>query len=257
MTQDERLEYLLNFLTAERGFCKELPKSFDERFLMFRALVNTREAHDDSAEFLSIQTDFLRQCILEKGIVKSSDLPRCNSDPRISIWQGDITLLQADAIVNAANSALLGCWQPNHACIDNCIHTFAGVQLRRDCSHIMQAQGHPEPTGCAKITPAYALPSRYVLHTVGPIISGTVTARDKELLSSCYRACFSLAEKAELESIAFCCISTGVFHFPNDIAAQVALATVRDCLEHAHSIKHVIFNVFNDIDKVLYEKLLK
>ena len=173
-----------------------------------------------------------------------------------SIWQGDITLLDADAIVNAANSAMLGCWVPNHACIDNCIHTFAGVQLRMDCSEIMTAQGHEEPTGMAKITPAYSLPSRYVLHTVGPIISSSVSANDRELLASSYRSCFELAEEKGLESIAYCCISTGVFRFPNDLAAEIAVKTVRECLDNAKSVKHVIFNVFKDVDKMLYENIL-
>ncbi|MDD6189401.1 MAG: protein-ADP-ribose hydrolase [Clostridiales bacterium] len=257
MTQSERLEYLIKYLLDERGLKQPIPTDEDERFRLFRALVNTREPMEDEEAFLRVQDEYLTGYIAEKGITKASELPRCSGDERISIWLGDITLLEADAIVNAANSAMLGCWVPNHACIDNCIHTFAGVQLRRDCGRIMRAQGHEEPTGTAKITPAYSLPSRYVLHTVGPIISGPVTARDKELLASSYRSCFELAEDNGLESIAYCCISTGVFRFPNDLAAEVAVKTVRDCLDRAKSVKHVIFNVFKDLDKALYEELLK
>jgi len=256
VTQSERLEYLIKYLLSERGLKQPLPVGDDERFLLFRALVNTRDPMEDDDEFLAVQDEFLSAYIAQQGITKSSELPRCPADERISIWQGDITLLEVDAIVNAANSAMLGCWVPNHACIDNCIHTFAGVQLRRDCSRIMCAQGHEEPTGTVKITPAYSLPSNWVLHTVGPIISGPVTERDKELLASSYRSCFELAEEKELESIAYCCISTGVFRFPNDLAAEVAVKTVRDCLDSAKSVKHVVFNVFKDMDKMLYERIL-
>lgn len=256
MTQSEKLEFLINYLLRERGISQPLPSNEDERFRLFRALVNTREPIAASAEFLSVQDEYLSAYIAEQGITHAGELPRCPADNRISVWQGDITLLDADAIVNAANSAMLGCWVPNHACIDNCIHTFAGVQLRLDCSEIMTAQGHEEPTGMAKITPAYSLPSRYVLHTVGPIISSSVSANDRELLASSYRSCFELAEEKGLESIAYCCISTGVFRFPNDLAAEIAVNTVRECLDRAKSVKHVIFNVFKDVDKMLYENIL-
>ncbi len=256
MTQPERLEYLIKHLLAERGLDQPLPADEGERFRLFRALVNTRDPMEDEGEFITVQDEYLSGYIVEQGVTKAAELPRCPADERISIWQGDITLLEVDAIVNAANSAMLGCWVPNHACIDNCIHTFAGVQLRRDCSRIMRAQGHEEPTGTAKITPAYSLPSRWVLHTVGPIISGPVTERDKELLASSYRSCFELAEEKGLESIAYCCISTGVFRFPNDLAAEVAVKTVRECLDNAKSVKHVVFSVFKDMDKMLYERLL-
>lgn len=256
MTQSERLEYLINYLLQERRLSQPLPADDGDRFRLFRALVNTREPIAASAEFLSVQDEYLTAYIAEQGITHAGELPRCPADNRISVWQGDITLLDADAIVNAANSAMLGCWVPNHACIDNCIHTFAGVQLRMDCSEIMTAQGHEEPTGMAKITPAYSLPSRYVLHTVGPIISSSVSANDRELLASSYRSCFELAEEKGLESIAYCCISTGVFRFPNDLAAEIAVKTVRECLDNAKSVKHVIFNVFKDVDKMLYENIL-
>lgn len=174
----------------------------------------------------------------------------------IYIWQGDITSLRCDAIVNAANSGMTGCYVPNHRCIDNCIHTFAGVQLRLDCAKIMKKQGHEEPTGKAKITSAYNLPCRYILHTVGPIIGGRVTDRDCALLASCYRSCLELAAENELESVAFCCISTGEFHFPNDRAAKIAVDTVKEFLEQKTSVKKVIFNVFKDTDRDIYRKLL-
>ena len=175
--------------------------------------------------------------------------------PGLYLWQGDITTLKCDAIANAANSGMTGCYIPNHRCIDNAIHTFAGVELRLACAELMQ-QGYPEPTGRAKITPAFSLPCKYVLHTVGPIIDGRVTKADKELLASCYRSCLELAAENGLESVAFCCISTGEFHFPNEQAAQIAVETVKEFLKTQTSVKKVIFNVFKDLDKAIYEKLL-
>lgn len=172
-------------------------------------------------------------------------------------WQGDITTLSCDAIMNAANSGMTGCYVPNHRCIDNCIHTYAGMQLRLDCARMMQGQGFPEPTGQAKITPAYNLPCRYILHTVGPIIQRKVTRTDRELLASCYRSCLELAAENSLESVAFCCISTGEFHFPNEEAAEIAVKTVKEFLEKDSSVKKVIFNVYKDLDKEIYEKLLR
>lgn len=175
--------------------------------------------------------------------------------PGLYLWQGDITTLKCDAIANAANSGMTGCYIPNHRCIDNAIHTFAGVELRLACAELMQ-QGYPEPTGRAKITPAFNLPCKYVLHTVGPIIDARVTKADKELLASCYRSCLELAAENGLESVAFCCISTGEFHFPNEQAAQIAVETVKEFLKTQTSVKKVIFNVFKDLDKAIYEKLL-
>jgi O-acetyl-ADP-ribose deacetylase (regulator of RNase III) len=158
--------------------------------------------------------------------------------------------------VNAANSGMTGCYVPNHTCIDNCIHTSAGIQLRCECGKIMSLQGHAEPAGQAKITQGYNLPCRYVIHTVGPVVRGSVTKRDEELLASCYRSCLELAAANHIESIAFCCISTGVFHFPNRRAAEIAVSTVRDCLREKTSVKKVIFNVFKDIDEEIYRELL-
>ena len=176
--------------------------------------------------------------------------------PGLYLWQGDITTLKCDAIANAANSGMTGCYIPNHRCIDNAIHTFAGVELRLACAELMEQQGYPEPTGRAKITPAFNLPCKYVLHTVGPIIDGRVTKADKELLASCYRSCLELAAENGLESVAFCCISTGEFHFPNEQAAQIAVETVKEFLKRQTIVKEVIFNVFKDLDKAIYEKLL-
>ena len=176
--------------------------------------------------------------------------------PGLYLWQGDITTLKCDAIVNAANSGMTGCYIPNHRCIDNAIHTYAGVELRQYCEEMMERQGHPEPTGQARITPAFNLPCRYILHTVGPIISDRVTRRDRELLASCYRSCLKLAAELGLESVAFCCISTGEFRFPNRLAADIAVETVTDFLKGQTSVKKVIFSVFKNLDRELYEKRL-
>ena len=206
------------------------------------------------AAFLKTQDEYLRAETVAKGITDIDDLTPIL--PGLYLWQGDITTLRCDAIVNAANSGMTGCYIPNHRCIDNAIHTFAGVELRLACEELMEQQGYPEPTGQAKITPAFNLPCTYVLHTVGPIIDGRVTQRDRELLASCYRYCLELAAENKLESVAFCCISTGEFHFPNDLAAEIAVATVKEFLKKQTSVRKVIFNVFKDLDKAIYEKLL-
>ncbi len=178
--------------------------------------------------------------------------------PHIRLWKGDITRLKCDAIVNAANSALTGCWAANHMCIDNAIHTFAGVQLRYKCDQIIKMQGHPEPTGCAKITPGYNLPAAHVIHTVGPIANGSPSAKHNEQLASSYRSCYELAASSGLKSIAYCCISTGVFGFPSKDAAKIAIKTVRELQAHHEQSKklEVIFNVFSDRDYELYSELL-
>ena len=207
------------------------------------------------ADFLQIQDEYLQDETAAKGITDVADLTPVQ--PGLYLWQGDITTLKCDAIVNAANSGMTGCYIPNHRCIDNAIHTFAGVELRLACAELMEQQGHPEPTGQAKITPAFNLPCRYVLHTVGSIIDGPVTQRDRDLLASCYRSCLELAAENGLESVAFCCISTGEFHFPNNLAAEIAVRTVKEFLKKQTSVKKVIFNVFKDLDKAIYEKLLR
>lgn len=207
-----------------------------------------------SEEFLKIQDEYLREETRLKGVTDISALTPIQSD--IYLWQGDITTLRCDAVVNAANSRMLGCFCPNHGCIDNAIHTYAGVQLRLICAELMKKQGHEEPTGQAKITPAYNLPSEFVIHTVGPIVSGRLTGKDCELLRSCYRSCLKIADGNGLKSIAFCCISTGEFHFPNERAAEIAIDTVKKYKAETQSEIKVIFNVFKDTDYKIYRELL-
>ena len=256
-TQEERRRYLLRTLLDEseyRGMT--IPADEQEQKDLLRALMNIRPPRKLPQEFLAVQDAYLQQERDARGIVDGNALPTVPGDARLAIWQGDITTLQVDAIVNAANSGMCGCFSPLHNCIDNIIHTRSGVQLRLACADIMRKQGHEEPTGRAKITPAFNLPCKYVLHTVGPIITGQVTAKDRELLASCYRSCLELAAAYQLESVAFCCISTGVFRFPNELAAEIAVETVRTFLQQETSIKKVIFNVFKDLDKELYTRLL-
>ena len=259
MTQTERRLFLLHSLLNEAPEYRTLaiPQDAQEQRWLLRALLNARLPAECSPEFLRVQDEYLREETAHKGITALDTLPAvpCGSG-EVILWQGDITTLQCDAIVNAANSGMTGCYVPNHRCIDNCIHTFAGAELRLACARLMQQQGHEEPTGKAKITPAFNLPCRYILHTVGPIITGRVTARDRQLLASCYHSCLSLAVEKGLESVAFCCISTGEFHYPNEVAAEVAVATVREFLQTPTSIKKVIFNVFKDLDKEIYTRLL-
>ena len=218
--------------------------------------MNVRPPMPVSEEFLQIQDAFLKEMTEGKGIVDADSLPPCAGDPRLVLWQGDITTLRCDAIVNAANSQMLGCFSPCHGCIDNIIHTMSGVQLRLACHGVMQKQRHEEPTGQAKITPGFNLPAKYVLHTVGPIINDEVTPKAEALLASCYRSCLELAEQHNLQSIAFCCISTGVFSFPPDLAAEIAIRTVEEFLQKETGIRRVIFNVFKDSDLEIYQRLL-
>ncbi len=216
--------------------------------------MNVRVPQQISDDFLTMQDEYLREELAQKGITDIADLSPIADG--MYLWQGDITTLRCDAIVNAANSGMTGCYVPCHRCIDNCIHTYAGIQLRLECAAIMGEQGHEEETGRAKITGAYNLPCKYVLHTVGPIISGLLTEQDEELLASCYRSCLELAEQHGIQSIAFCCISTGEFHFPNDRAAEIAVQTVRQFKEQQSGEMKVIFNVFKDVDYKIYWNLL-
>lgn len=233
-----------------------IPAAYTEKQRLFRALVNIRPPGPCAPEFLALQDAYLQAELRDTGITAVADLPVVPSHPQIAVWQGDITTLQADAIVNAANSALLGCFVPCHGCIDNAIHTYAGVQLRQECDVLMQAQGHAELTGTAKITKAYNLPSRYVLHTVGPIVSGPLTAVHRRQLASCYQSCLRLAAEHQLSSVAFCCISTGEFHFPPDQAAAIAVHTVCAFLREYTAPMEVVFNVFKESDAILYNNLL-
>lgn len=256
MNQIERRRFLMQELLKENPECRgmEIPTNEDGQRNLLRGLMNIRRPQAISDKFLSIQDEYLQEETARKGITEFSDLEPISEG--IYLWQGDITTLRCDAIVNAANSGMTGCYAPCHGCIDNCIHTYAGVQLRLACAGIMQRQGHEEETGKAKITPGYNLPCKHVLHTVGPIISGPLTKKDKELLSSCYRSCLELAEENGVKSIAFCCISTGEFHFPNDKAAEIAVQTVKSHKERTKSDMEVIFNVFKDADYEIYRGLL-
>lgn len=256
MNQSEKRLFLIQSLLKENPAYRDLgiPADTNNQRQLLRGLMNLRAPQRTDADFLQTQDAYLQGETAAKGITDAADL--APMQPGLYLWQGDITTLQCDAIVNAANSGMTGCYIPNHRCIDNAIHTFAGVELRLACAELMEQQGYPEPTGRAKITPAFNLPCRYVLHTVGPIIDGRVTKADKELLASCYRSCLALAAENGLESVAFCCVSTGEFHFPNDLAAEIAVATVKEFLKKQPSVKKVIFNVFKDLDKAIYAKLL-
>lgn len=258
MTQDERREYLIKYLLGEdiRIRRQSVPKDKEEQQVLLRSLFNVRMPKPVSKEFLKIQDQYLTERNSERGITDVENLTPVSSDNRLYIWQGDITTLRCDAIVNACNSQMLGCFSPMHACIDNFIHTYAGVQLRLKMNEIMEAQGHEEPTGQAKITSGYNLPAKYILHTVGPIIQWEVTKEDEELLASCYRKCLELAAENGAESIAFCCLSTGVFRFPQKRAAEIATSTVKEFLASDSRVKKVIFNVFKDEDLKIYEGLL-
>lgn len=253
MTQQDKRLFLIKYLLNEQPQYRDMqiPQSGAEQRMLLRSLMNVRSPKVISDSFLAAQDEYLQAVTVEKGITDIADLEQIEDG--IYLWQGDITTLKCDAIVNAANSGMTGCYCPCHGCIDNAIHTYAGIQLRLECDEIMQKQGYAEPTGSAKITQAYNLPCQYVLHTVGPIISGKVTKEDEELLASCYRSCLELARENGVKIIAFCCISTGEFHFPNDRAAEIAVQTVR---EHKGEME-VIFNVFKDTDYEIYRRLLR
>lgn len=258
----EQLSYLNTFLLSEmpqyKGQFKSFSDSENDQRRLLRSLMNVRPPMPLTQEFLTVQDAVLSAETQRKGLVSLDDVRDANkgSSTKMYLWQGDITRLAVDAIVNAANSALLGCFSPCHACIDNVIHSAAGLQLRDDCNTIMQTQGHDEATGMAKITTGYNLPAKYVLHTVGPIIEYQVTPKLCEDLKNSYRSCLALAKQKNLHSVAFCCISTGVFHFPNDMAAQIAVDTVGDFLAHEDTSMEVVFNVFKDIDYKIYKGLL-
>ena len=255
MNQAERRIYLIKELLEEKTQYKHIkvPQNETEQKQLLRSLMNIRMPVLVSEDFLKVQDAYLQEETKKKGITDYTALKPVEEG--IYLWQGDITTLCCDAIVNAANSGMTGCYFPCHGCIDNCIHTFSGIQLRLACAELMEKQGHEEETGKAKITPAFNLPCRYVLHTVGPIISESVTKRDEEQLSACYQSCLTLAEKYRLKSIAFCCISTGEFHFPNDRAAEIAVRTVRAYRERTDTDMEVIFNVFKETDYEIYRNI--
>ncbi len=257
MLQQERRRYLIDYLKNEDEQLNKLtiPDDENEQKRLLRALMNIRPPKAITTEFLNIQDAYLQAEQKSKTIVSPSQLSLVQKG--IYLWQGDITLLAADAIVNAANSALLGCFYPCHGCIDNAIHSAAGVQLRLACARLMAAQKTEEPTGKAKITKGYNLPCRYVLHTVGPIIKDTVSEQDCQLLAACYQSCLSLAAAYDLKNVAFCCISTGEFHFPHEKAAEIAIQTVKTYQQQHPKSPEVIFNVFSDDDYRIYQRLLQ
>lgn len=257
MNQNEKRIFLIRRLLKEqpRYGNMQIPVDTDEQKILLRSLMNIRMPENIDEEFFSVQDEYLQQVNAEKGVVTLWDMEEIQPD--IYIWKGDVTRLQVGAIVNAANSGMTGCYQPCHNCIDNCIHTYSGIQLRLTCAKIMEEQGYEEPIGQAKITPAYNLPCDYVIHTVGPIVQGKLTKGHEDLLASCYRSCLEIADANGVESIAFCCISTGVFMFPNERAAEIAVKTVKEYKEKIGSSIKVIFNVFKDQDEEIYRELLR
>lgn len=252
MTQQERRVNLIQYLLDESQRYKnmQIPTDEAEQKKLLRSLMNVRAPRPIGEDFLAAQDEYLQTETAAKGITDIYDLTPMEDG--IYLWQGDITTLRCGAIVNAANSGMTGCYAPCHGCIDNAIHTYAGVQLRLECAGLMEKQGHEEETGRAKITAAYNLPCDFILHTVGPIVSGQVTGTDEEQLACCYRSCLTLAKENGIQSVAFCCISTGEFHFPNRRAAEIAVQTVR---QHRGDVE-VIFNVFKNIDYEIYRDLL-
>ena len=265
MTQEQRLDYLVERFKEDSGEYADLQVggSGGEKRRVLRSLMNIRMPRELDEETLRVQDEYLRQRAAEKGVVTPADIPSAAGYPQLSIWQGDITRLAVDAIVNAANSQMLGCFVPMHTCIDNCIHSFAGVQLRAECARQMgilrakYGQSYEQPTAVPMLTDGCNLPAKKIVHIVGPIAEGRLTRALARDLADCYTNTLALCAENGLRSVAFCCISTGVFHFPNDRAAEIAVRTVMDWLAaHDGQMERVIFNVFKDEDKKLYEKLL-
>ena len=271
VTQEERLDYLVEEFKTDSGEYRniETPKDTEGKRRVLRSLMNIRMPRNISSDVLRVQDEYLKGRSEEKGIVTLSDIPEIRKG--LSIWQGDITRLSVDAIVNAANSQMLGCFVPMHTCIDNCIHTYAGVQLRAECSRQMNqlriryGRDYEQPTAVPMLTDGYNLPAKKVIHIVGPIVpQGTGFASQYKLtpalekdLADCYRNTLDMCRENGLKSVAFCCISTGVFHFPNRRAGEIAVETVTDWMrEHPGEIERVIFNVFKEEDKFIYESLL-
>lgn len=263
MTQGEKRKFLISRLLEEqpRYAQMKIPAEAGEQKKLLRSLFNIRMPESIGEEFVKIQNEYLQSVIKDKGITELSELQQTEQD--IYLWQGDITTLKVDAIVNAANSQMLGCFCPCHGCIDNAIHTYAGIQLRNECNALMEekrkiyGRDYEEPTGRAMITKGYNLPCSYVIHTVGPVITGRLQKKDCVQLSDCYRSCLEVALEKEIKSIAFCCISTGEFHFPNEKAAQIAVETVREFKRRTMSRMEVVFNVFKDNDYEIYRSLLR
>ena len=257
INSEEQLDFLINYLIEERNEIIDVPDDYSDKRNLFRALMNVRMPHEVSDEFLKVQNEFLTQETLSKNLTSVDEIEEAKG--KIMLWQGDITTLKVDAIVNAANSKLLGCFIPLHNCIDNVIHSASGVQLRDECNRMMKEQGYDEEVGKAKLTDAYNLPSKYVIHTVGPAIpqGSEPSDEDCDKLASCYKSCLAIADENGLESIAFCSISTGVFNFPQVLACKIAVKTVEDYLKANESgLKHVIFDVFSDSSYSIYKREL-
>ncbi len=256
---NNKIDFLLEILINERNNHEniKIPKSYGEKRRLLRALMNIRPPNPISDEFIKVQNSFLRFEIESRGIAKLSEIQECPNIENVSLWKGDIALLKVDAIVNAANSQMLGCFLPNHHCIDNAIHSYAGIQLRNECNDLMLKQGNLEPIGSVKITKAYNLPSKYILHTVGPKIDDKLSKKDCERLENSYESCFNLANMKNLKSLAFCSISTGEFGFPKLKAAKIAISTIMKLLNEDNSFERIIFNVFSEEDYEIYEKILK
>ncbi|MEE0940188.1 protein-ADP-ribose hydrolase [Methanobrevibacter sp.] len=251
------MDFLVKYLIDERDEIIDVPDDYNSKKMLLRSLMNVRLPSKLSDEFLEVQDEFLTSETLNKTLTSVDEIAEVKD--RIMLWQGDITTLKVDAIVNAANSKLLGCFIPHHNCIDNVIHSAAGLQLREECSKIMEVQDSDEEVGRAKITGAYNLPSKHVIHTVGPAIPQGMEPcdEDKRNLANCYKSCLDIASYNKLQSIAFCCISTGVFNFPQVLAAKIAVSTVEEYLDNNEtSLNHVVFNVFTDTDYLIYKKLL-
>lgn len=257
MNQAERRTFLIDALLEERGdgTAIEVPRSADAQRDLLRALMNVRMPKPIAPEVLRVQDAYLQQRLEERGgATRAANLP---FHDRVAVWRDDITLLEADAIVNAANSQMLGCFVPGHRCIDNAIHTYAGMQLRLTCDKLMREQGHEEETARVKVTQAFNLPSRYIFHTVGPIVpSHRPGPREELLLRRCYTSCLEAATRLKLGTLAFCCISTGVFGYPQEAAARVAIDAVRRYLDQTDPDLKVVFNVFLASDESIYQKLL-
>lgn len=263
MNQEERLDTLVNAFIKDAAFEIEEPETKREKQILLRSLMNIRMPKKMDEKIIKIQDDYLKEKNEEKGIVNGEDIPAVKSNPSIAIWQGDITRLQVDAIVNAANNQMLGCFQPMHTCIDNCIHTYAGVELRAECKRQMNqlkaqfGQDYVQPTAVPMVTKGYNLPAKNIIHIVGPIVYGSVTRRNQEDLRNCYIHILETCKKEGFQTVAICCLSTGVFHFPNKLAAKIAIETVEDWLKkNPNVVERVIFNVFKEEDKRYYEEFL-
>ena len=269
-TQEERLNYLIEKFKGESLEYRNLetPADVEDKKVLLRSLMNVRQPKKTSGEILKVQDEYLTERNKEKGIVNLKDIKTINSkhpySDKISIWQGDITKLSCDAIVNAANSQMLGCFVPMHTCIDNCIHTFAGVQLRYECNKIMNefrekyGDDYEQPTSVPIITDGYNLPAKKVIHVAGPVVAGKLTKSLEQDLKNCYKNILDICLENNLRSVAFCCISTGVFRFPNERAAELAVETVTDWLkQNENKIDRVVFNVFKPEDKFCYEQFLQ